>query len=87
MPAISMFYGIIIYLYFVDNNRHHLPHIHAEYQDQEVVVAIDDGLILDGNIPPAKLKLLLAWMELHKEELLADWKLAVNGSQSLKLTH
>ncbi|MBN1576482.1 MAG: DUF4160 domain-containing protein [Chitinispirillaceae bacterium] len=31
MPTISMFYGIIIFLYFFDNQKHHLPHIHAEY--------------------------------------------------------
>ncbi|WP_424220570.1 DUF4160 domain-containing protein [Azovibrio sp.] len=32
MPAISMFYGIIISLYFYDDERHSLPHIHAKYQ-------------------------------------------------------
>jgi hypothetical protein len=34
MPAISMFYGIIIYMYFFDNKMHYLPHIHAKYQDK-----------------------------------------------------
>ena len=29
MPSISMFYGIVVYLYYMDNNQHHLPHIHA----------------------------------------------------------
>ncbi len=43
MPAISMFYGIIIYMYFFDNKMHHLPHIHAKYQDEEVVVEIPKG--------------------------------------------
>lgn len=32
MPTISMFYGIIISLYFYDNERHNVPHIHAKYQ-------------------------------------------------------
>lgn len=27
MPTISMFYGIVIYLYFFDDERHKLPHI------------------------------------------------------------
>lgn len=33
MPAISMFYGIIVYLYFMDNKQHKTPHIHAKYQE------------------------------------------------------
>ena len=36
MPAISMFYGLIIYLYYYDNKKHHLPHIHVEYQGKEM---------------------------------------------------
>ena len=46
MPAISMFYGLIIYLYFYDNKRHNIPHIHVEYQGKEVVISIMDGSIL-----------------------------------------
>jgi desulfoferrodoxin (superoxide reductase-like protein) len=85
MPAIAMFYGIIVYLYFQDNKRHHLPHIHAEYQDQEVIVAIENGAVLDGALPPSKMKLLLAWIELRKEELMADWSLAVAGKPVFKI--
>ena len=51
MPAISMFYGIIVYLYFMDNKQHNVPHIHVRYQEHEVVVAIPDGDILEGSIP------------------------------------
>ena len=29
MPVISMFFGIIVSLYFQDNVRHHRPHIHV----------------------------------------------------------
>ena len=43
MPAISMFYGVIIYLYFKDNKKHKLPHIHVKYQEFEVIVSIPDG--------------------------------------------
>jgi hypothetical protein len=80
-----MFYGIIVSLYFVDNKRHHKPHIHAKYQDDEVVVSILEGEVLDGGIPPAKVRLLLAWVEIHKDELLADWDLAVHGQQPYKI--
>jgi hypothetical protein len=85
MPAISMFYGIIVYMYFMDNKQHKLPHIHVKYQDDEVIVAISDGDILEGSIPNAKMKLLQAWIVLHKDELLADWELAVSGQQPYKI--
>ena len=85
MPAISMFYGIIVYMYFMDNRQHNKPHIHAKYQDDEVVVTIPGGEILEGNIPHSKMKLLLAWIELHKDELVADWELAVSGQQPFKI--
>ena len=32
MPTISMFYGIIVRMLFMDTQQHHLPHIHVEYQ-------------------------------------------------------
>ncbi len=54
MPTISMFYGVIIYMYFFDNRKHHSPHIHAHYGEYEAVVAIDDGEILTGDFPIKK---------------------------------
>ncbi|MEQ1558505.1 MAG: DUF4160 domain-containing protein [Methyloglobulus sp.] len=85
MPAISMFYGIIIYMYFMDNKQHNTPHIHVRYQEHEVIVSIPDGNVLEGSIPNAKMKLLQAWIELHKDELVADWELAVSGQQPYKI--
>ena len=60
MPVISMFYGIIVSLYFQDDRRHHRPHIHAKYQDDEAVIAIPDGELLEGRLPPGKMRLVLA---------------------------
>jgi hypothetical protein len=54
MPAISMFYGIIIYMYFLDNKQHQVPHIHAKYQEHESVVSIPDGVTLEGSILPQR---------------------------------
>ncbi len=85
MPSISMFYGIIVYMYYYDNREHHNPHIHAEYQDFKVVVSVPEGEIITGELPNNKLKLLLAWIELHNEELLANWKLASTGNQIYKI--
>lgn len=85
MPSISAFYGIIIYMYFMDNRQHKVPHIHVKYQGQEVVVSIPDGNVLEGNIPASKMKLLQAWIEIHKDELMADWELAVSGEHPYKI--
>lgn len=72
-------------MYFIDNKQHKMPHIHVKYQENEVVVDILSGEILEGEIPQNKMKLLQAWIELHKEELAADWALAVNGEQPYKI--
>lgn len=85
MPAISMFYGIIIYMYFLDTKRHSEPHIHAIYQSHEVIVAIPGGETLEGNFPVSKMKLLQAWIELHQDELMADWQLASTGQHPYKI--
>jgi hypothetical protein len=44
MAAISMFYGLVIYLYQFDNIRHHFPHIHVKYQGEWAVFTIPDGM-------------------------------------------
>ena len=85
MPVICMFYGLIVYMYFMDNKKHHLPHIHVAYQDEEAIISIPDGKLLEGNLPSNKLKLIEAWIEIHKEELMADWKLAVSGNAVFKI--
>jgi hypothetical protein len=85
MPVISIFFGITIYMYFIDNKKHKKPHIHAQYQNKEAVVSIPDGRVLDGSLPSAKLKLVLAWVEIHKEDLIADWQLAVKGQNPLPI--
>ena len=81
MPAVSMFYGIIIYLYFLDNRRHHLPHFHAMYGELEGVFDIESGEMIEGNLPQAKVHLVRAWLEIHREDLMADWQLASSGQK------
>ena len=85
MPTISMFYGILIQMYFRDTGHHHLPHIHARYQVQAVVLAIADSAVLDGEIPTRQLRMVQVWMDIHRDELLADWELAVSGDDPYKI--
>ncbi len=69
MPVLSRFYGIVVYM----NYRDHEPsHFHARYQDQEVLVEIESGLVT-GSFSKRALRLLLEWMELHREELERNW--------------
>ena len=81
MPTISMFYGILVSMFFEDTDRHHLAHIHVRYAGDKAAIAIDDGRVLDGGFPPKQLKMVQAWIEIHKDELLADWELAKAGEQ------
>lgn len=85
MPTISMFYGILIRMFFRDIEKHHTPHIHAEYQGDVAVYSINDGTLLAGNLPSKKHKLVVAWIEIHQEDLLADWELAVNGKSPFSI--
>ncbi|MBV5310369.1 DUF4160 domain-containing protein [Chromatium okenii] len=81
MPTISMFYGILIRMFFYDTDCHHVPHIHADYQGQVAVYAIADGVVLAGSLLVKKHKIVVAWIAIHQDDLLADWQLAVNGKK------
>ena len=85
MPVISMFYGIIVLMYYFDDRRHHQPHIHVEYGDEQAVISIPDGAVLEGSLRTAKLRLVEAWVEIHQDELMADWKLATTGQPVFKI--
>jgi hypothetical protein len=54
MAIIAMFYGIIVSMYFFNNRRHKMPHIHIKYQDDEVVISIPDGEVLEGEMKSTK---------------------------------
>jgi hypothetical protein len=85
MPSISMFYGLIIYMYAFDNERHHEPHIHVKYQGNYTVISIPDGNVINGSLPTNKLDLVKAWVHIHEEELMANWDLAINGQSPYSL--
>lgn len=60
MPVVSMFYGIIVLMYFADNRRHKRPHIHVRFQDEEAVYSIPEGELLEGSLPRGKSRLVEA---------------------------
>lgn len=72
MPEISRFLGIIIRMYY---KEHSPAHFHAEYNNYEIIVNIEDGVI-EGKFPKRALNAVIEWYEIHKEELKANWELA-----------
>ena len=76
-----MFYGIIVIMYFFDTDKHLLTHIHVKYGEFTCVISIVESEVLQGEIPRNKLKLVWAWIELHRDELMANRELAINGKE------
>jgi hypothetical protein len=60
-------------------------HIHARYSGFEASIRLDDGEVLAGELPRKQLRLVQAWIELHRDELLADWDLTVAGENPYKI--
>ncbi|MBD3316260.1 MAG: DUF4160 domain-containing protein [Chitinivibrionales bacterium] len=85
MPTISMFFGIIIQMLSFDNKEHHNPHIHARYAEFAATFDINSAEILAGTMPGRQTRLIQAWIEIHREELLADWQLAIEGGEIFKI--
>ncbi len=73
MPVLSRFYGIIIRMYF-QQSEHNPPHFHAIYGEHMAAICIEDGSILEGELPKKALEMVLEWNEIHKKSLLEIWK-------------
>lgn len=85
MPIISQFYGIIIRMFFNDCEQHYLAHIHAQYNEYDAVYSITKIKILEGNLPNKQHRLVIAWIEIHREELLALWNVSQNDGEIFKI--
>lgn len=85
MPVISMFFGIIVQLFAFDNDRHKVPHIHIRYGEFRASFDIITAEILEGEIPVRQRRMVQAWIEIHRDELLANWDLAVEGQPPFRI--
>ena len=81
MPTISMFYGIVIRMYYNDHNP---PHFHAKYQNHQASFDFEGNLI-QGEMPPRQAKLIAAWAEIHNDELRANWELATDSLELYRI--
>ena len=61
--------------FFVRSNEqnHSIPHVHAKYAEYQIEIAINDGVILSGNLPKGQQKLATEWVLRHQEKLKNEW--------------
>lgn len=85
MPIISQFYGIVIRMFFNDAEKHFLEHIHVQYGEFDATYSIKDVKLIEGKLPPKQQKLVVAWIEIHKDELLALWNVAQTNGEFFKI--
>jgi hypothetical protein len=71
MPTISVFYGIVIQMFW---NDHAPPHFHALYGRYEAIVEIETLRVARGSLPRTAMALVFGWAEDHRPELMENWK-------------
>ncbi len=75
MPEISRFFGVVIYMFWEVGEQHHTPHIHARYQEHHAAFSIVDPIeCVAGALPRKPHRLVLAWIEVHRDELFENWQ-------------
>jgi Domain of unknown function (DUF4160) len=79
MPEIARFFGIIVRIFAEPAAPHHRPHLHAYYQDDVGIIAIDTVELIGGELPRRQRRLVEAWAEMHQTELLAAWNRLQSG--------
>ncbi len=84
-PTISMFFGIIVTMRWEKGEPHHAAHIHAEYQDSSASFSLPDGELLAGKMPRRQIRMVQGWIAQHEEELMANWKLAMNDEPLFRI--
>ena len=85
MPELARFFGIIIRMYAEPGAPHHRPHFHAYYQNHTAVYSIDPVEMLSGTLPRRQQRLVEAWVELHRGELLENWERLQAGQLPYKI--
>ena len=61
--------------FFRERQSCHNPNFHARYQEQEVLVEIEAGII-QGKMSRRALQMIFEWAEKYQQELLKNWELA-----------
>jgi hypothetical protein len=79
-PAISAYYGVVLAFCRIRERAPSHPCLHARCHDGAAALfSIADNRLVAGTLPFAKQVLVQAWIEIHREELIASWE---NGKAS-----
>ena len=78
MPIISVFFGIVIRMFYDDHNP---PHVHVEYQGSKALLDFRGNILKGDLLSRTALKLVREWIDLRYAELLEDWELAKHGKE------
>ncbi len=86
MPELSRFFGIVIRMFAEFQSKHNRPHFHAYFQAENISVSIDETIeVVAGIFPKKQERLVLAWAELHQQELRDNWLLLQNGERTFSI--
>ena len=85
LPEIARFFGIIVRMFAEVGAPHHNPHFHAYYQNYVAVYSIETIDMISGNMPRKQQRLIEAWAELHRGELLENWERLQSGQLPYKI--
>lgn len=80
MPRISEFFGMTIYMYWFDIQKHHQPHFHVRYGGAEAVFTLE-GRRLDGRIGGRAERLISEWCAERQAEIQHAWSCAAQGQE------
>ncbi|MBQ3646107.1 MAG: DUF4160 domain-containing protein [Synergistaceae bacterium] len=72
MPEIARFYGIVIKMFFM-SSEHNPPHFHALYGEYMGEFDINNLKMIEGDLPPRAISIVLEWAKLNQAELLEMW--------------
>lgn len=84
-PILSTFYGIVVRINTERNEPHHTPHIHAYYQGAGIAMDFEGNILANDNFPPKKIRMLQTWIDIHCEDLIANWDIWNNDGEYFKI--
>lgn len=80
MPRISEFFGLTVYMYWFDTQKHRIPHFHVRYQGAEAVFHLN-GERMEGDLGPRAERLVAEWCAERSTELHDAWERAAAGRE------
>ena len=84
LALLKRYIGLGFYAPIHNGREHNPPHFHASYQGYEAVFDMEGNLV-EGKMPKKQCRYIEVWADIHKEELAANWELAINKKKLDKI--